>query len=105
MAEVTKLVKELSEKFDTLYKMSTTLRNMVASTTKRKASILTTEVTLSLGPDLGADLGPCLSIHPLREEGSLGEICLRVAEAVHQVLGEEHVSNLATGGHLPVLQQ
>ena len=105
MAEVTKLIKELFEKFDTLQEDITTLRSVVASTKRRKASVLTAEIALSLGPDLRADLGPRLGVHPPREEGSLGETHLRVAEAAHQVLGEEHMSNLTTRGHLPVLQQ
>ena len=78
---------------------------MVASTKRRKASVLAAEIALSLGPDLGADLGPHLGIHPPRKEGSLGETHLRVAEAAYQVLGEEDMSNLTTGGRLPVLQQ
>ena len=95
MAEVAELIKELSQKFDTLREDVDSLKERCG---KQKKSKRSHHRRHAIDPirGLGADPSPG-GPHTAREEGNLGEIYLLVIEAFLQVLGEEHVANLTTG--------
>ena len=105
MAEVTKLIKELSKKFDTLQEDVNNLKKRGGKHKKKKSKRSRRRDHSKSWSRSRSRSRSMPWRSPTREEGSLGETRLCVAEAAHLVLGEEHVRNLMTGGRLPVLQQ
>ena len=73
MAEVINLLKDLSKKFDLLRSDVDSLTEYAGKRRREKGSTHP-GTTPGLGADLGVD--PRDDLHPLREEGNLGEIHL-----------------------------